>query len=76
MSEGEREGRFLYHQIAAYIQNGTYPDGFNKADKLALRKRTKFFTLRDSCMYYIGGTGGINFCLQFSMCIRTFCFCI
>ncbi len=32
-------------KLLLVIQNGTYPNGFSKADKLALRKRSKFVIL-------------------------------
>ena len=49
------EGRFSYSVIHAYLRGGSYPAGFTKADKLALRKRDKFFIAKDCELYYVGG---------------------
>ena len=34
-----QEGRFSYAEIHNYLNNQSYPSGYTKADKLALRKR-------------------------------------
>ena len=41
------EGRFSYSVIHAYLRGGSYPAGFTKADKLALRKRANIFIAKD-----------------------------
>ena len=43
------EGRFTY------IKSGQYPDGFEKTDKLALRKRAKYFGIKGTKLVYLGG---------------------
>lgn len=52
--ESGLEGRFSYAEIHGYLNSGTYPTGFSKADKLALRKRSKYFKLKDAQLYYCG----------------------
>ena len=37
------------------VQYGTYPSDFEKSDKQALRKRSKFFKSADGNLYYVGG---------------------
>ena len=48
-------GRFTFTEIANYLREGSYSSGYSKADKLALRKRSKYFKLKDSLLYYVGG---------------------
>ncbi len=44
--------------MRVYYNVGTYPEGFQKEDKQALRKRAKFFRVKESNnLYYIGGPG-------------------
>ena len=50
----QQEGRFTYGEIHKYLHSQSYPLGFSKADKLALRKRSKFFTLKDGQLHYTG----------------------
>lgn len=50
----EQEGRFTYSEINDYLLSQKYPVGFTKADKLALRKRAKFFKINDGQLYYTG----------------------
>ena len=54
----ECPGRFTYGEILAYLTEGRYPDSYLKADKQALRKRAKFFLVKDAHLYYIGGELG------------------
>ncbi len=49
------EGRFSFSEIFDYLKSGKYPDGFNKNDKRALRKRTEFFDLKETKLYYKNG---------------------
>lgn len=51
------EGRFTYSQLYDYIDGA---EGFEKEDKLALRKRAKFFSVRKANLYYLGGSGMVN----------------
>ena len=51
------EGRFSFGEIYNYTNNGTYPDGFERRDKVALRKRSKFFKVEEENLFYIGGPG-------------------
>lgn len=53
--EEQQDGRFSFAEIYAYIKDGRYPSSFTKADKQALRKRAKFFTVKDTQLYYVGG---------------------
>ena len=48
-------GRFSYEEIFAYLTEGSYPESFMKADKQALRKRAKYFLVKDAHLYYVGG---------------------
>ena len=37
---------------------GSYPDSYTKTDKLALRKRSKFFSCKGAAdLFYVGGSG-------------------
>ena len=47
--------RFSFNEIYTYLNTGRYPTSFTKADKQALRKRSKFFVARKTQLYYIGG---------------------
>ena len=49
------EGRFSYDELYHYLRDGSYPQGYSKVDKAALRKRAKFFTCEGSDLYYVGG---------------------
>ena len=49
------QGRFTFNDIHRYLREGCYPDGYTKADKLALRKRAKFFCTRGADLIYVGG---------------------
>lgn len=53
-NEDQQEGRFTYGEISNYLHSHSYPLGFSKADKLALRKRSKFFALKDGQLHYTG----------------------
>ena len=53
-NEDQQEGRFTYGEISNYLHSQSYPLGFSKADKLALRKRSKFFALKDGQLQYTG----------------------
>ena len=55
MEETEKEGRFPYSDIFAYVNDGTYPIEFTKDEKRALRKRAKFFVAKGTSLYYAGG---------------------
>ena len=48
-------GRFSYQEIFNYLREGSYTEGFEKSDKQALRKRAKFFTVKDAHLNYVGG---------------------
>ena len=43
-----KDGRFSYREIFTYLLDSKYLSGFCKADKLALRKRAKFFEAKGS----------------------------
>ena len=49
------DGKFLFSDIYNYLRHSRYPEGLSKADKNALRKRSKFFRVNDKDLYYIGG---------------------
>ena len=60
----KNEARFSFSQIHQYLQYGSYPSDFHKSDKLALRKRSKFFKSADGSLHYVGGgKQGIALCL-------------
>lgn len=50
------EGRFKYSDIHRYLECKTFPEGFTKLDKNALRKRSKFFVAQGPDLYYVGGS--------------------
>ena len=60
--EDSETTRFTFSQIHQYLQFGTYPSHFQKSDKLALRKRSKYFKTSDGDLYYVGG--GISYKLK------------
>jgi hypothetical protein len=41
-NDKDETARFTFDQIHQYLQFGTYPSGFQKSDKQAVRKRSKF----------------------------------
>ena len=45
---------FFYETVRSYLNCRTYPDSFSKADKLALRKRAKYFCIKGADLYYVG----------------------
>ena len=45
------QGRFTFNDIHRYLR-----DGYTKPDKLALRKRAKFFCTRGADLIYVGGS--------------------
>ena len=49
------QGRFTFNDIHRYLHDGRYPDGYTKSEKLALRKRAKFFCARGADLFYVGG---------------------
>ena len=53
--EEQQNGRFSFAEIYAYVRDGRYPSNFTKVDKQALRKRAKFFIVKDTQLYYVGG---------------------
>ena len=50
------DGRFAYATIHCYLDCGVYPKDFSKSDKLALRKRAKYFCTKGADLYYVGGS--------------------
>lgn len=56
MEEEESLGRFSYNTIYSYIKDGTYPEGFSKSDKGSLRKRAKYFFIKEADLYYTSKT--------------------
>ena len=52
------EGRFKYAEIFNYLKCGEYPEGFDKADKRALRKRAAFICVKENKLYYCTGRLG------------------
>ena len=49
------EGRFSFGEIYNYTNNGTYPDGFERRDKVALRGPNS--KVEEENLFYIGGPG-------------------
>ena len=45
-------GRFKSSEIFAYLRDGQYPEDFSKAEKGSLRKRAKFFFVKDAELFY------------------------
>ena len=50
------DGRFSFKEIYRYLSVKSYPDGYSKTDKSALRKRANFFVHKGSDLYYVGGS--------------------
>ena len=50
-----QQGRFSFGEIHEYFVKRVYPEGFSKENKQALRKRSKFFAVRQENLYYVGG---------------------
>ena len=48
-------GRFYFNQVFEYLNDGSYPDGFDKNDKRTLRKRANFFAVKDTELHYTSG---------------------
>ena len=53
--------KFSFSQIHKYLYSGTYPITFDKPDKQALRKRSKYFKNVDGNLYYVGGGKHIQY---------------
>ena len=53
--EDVQDGRFSFPIIYNYARYGKYPSGYTKTEKQALRKRSKYFVVEESELYYIGG---------------------
>ena len=51
MEESEKEGKFEYSDIFAYVNDGKYPSEFTKDEKRALRKRAKFIVAKGTSLY-------------------------
>ena len=50
-----KKARWEMFFYSHYIKEGKYPNRFSKPHKQALRKRAKFFIIKDTQLYYIGG---------------------
>ena len=48
-------GRFSFSAIYNYLLSQQYPEGASKLEKNALRRRAKYFRVRNDHMYYVGG---------------------
>ena len=48
-------GRFSFSAIYNYLLSQQYPEGASKLEKNALRRRAKYFQVRNDHMYYVGG---------------------
>ena len=73
-----KEGRFEYSTIFEYLNSGIYPESFDRSDKQALRKRSKFFACRGQTLVYVGGQSSK---LYYSVCAGslydyTYCVCV
>ena len=58
-----KDGRFSHRETVTNLLDSKYPSGFCKADKLALRKRAKFFEAKGSDLYYIGRGQNVYTCI-------------
>ena len=47
-------GRFKLNEIFAYVRDRVYPEGLTKIEKCSLRRRSKFFSVKDAELYYRG----------------------
>ena len=50
--EEATKGRFTFGQVFDYINDGCYPEGLDKKEKLS---RAKYFVIRDAQLFYVGG---------------------
>ena len=58
MEEGESFGKFSYQAIFNYLRDGCYPEGFSKSEKGSLRKRSKFFAIKEADLFYKAKSAG------------------
>ena len=56
--EEESFGKFSYQAIFNYLKDGTYPGEFTKAEKGSLRKRAKYFFIKEADLFYKGKSTG------------------
>ena len=57
----QEDGQFSFNEIYTYLSAGSYSTSFTKADKQALRK---FFVVRNTQLYYIGGVRVLHAIIQ------------
>ena len=62
-SEQLSDGRFGYTHLYKYRRDGTYLEGFTKAEKSGLRKRAKFF-LRKGAIYTTLAANPVSACMH------------
>lgn len=48
----ESFGKFSYKAIFDYLSDGTYPGDFTKSEKGSLRKRAKYFLVKEADLFY------------------------
>ena len=58
MEEEESFGKFSYRTIFNYLRDGCYPEGFLKSEKGSLRKRSKFFVIKEADLFYKAKSAG------------------
>ena len=49
------DGGISFNQVFEYLNDGSYPNGFDKNDKRVLRKRADFFAVKDTKLYHTSG---------------------
>ena len=59
MEKEESFGKFSYETIFNYLRDGYYPEGFSKSEKGSLRKRAKFFFVKEGDLFYKSKSAGI-----------------
>ena len=50
--EEQSFGKFSCSAIFNYLKNGSYPEGYSKSEKGSLRKRAKFFFVKEAELFY------------------------
>ena len=54
----------ILSHLYKYLRDGTYPEGFTKAEKSGLRKRAKFFTIRKGAIYTTLAANPVSACMH------------
>ena len=53
--DADSDGKFSFSEIYNYLCHDKYPEGTSKAEKNSLRRRVKYFRIRDENLNCVGG---------------------